>query len=289
MYNKYFVPHQNSGILHSEHVRRLEGVQRRLLQVEKEPVARSSLEFYNPNDAFLLNQDLYRINRTEYLTRTSSKKYPYAQELRQISRRIEETIFGVPFKPKPKFVDFYWTPQVGHQTKDPLDYSKKLYNNRRVQNSYYFNHSKNNQVQQTIDYGVNIPARPYSNSPSPEICLTESERDRLINQVQKSYGEPVQEMNRQQLRQDNMKNEMQHQKQGTPSPPRMQTLEASLRDSIRQDTGNRSLLKANDYLNPDFEHANDYNSKTAHVAALYRQNRVMDQSINESRFVEQYQ
>ena len=52
---KYFTPSDYTGSTHTEHVRRLEATQRHLLAIENEPIACSKKEFFNPDDAFLLN------------------------------------------------------------------------------------------------------------------------------------------------------------------------------------------------------------------------------------------
>lgn len=109
----------------------LETLNKRLYEIELEPIARPYNEFYHKDDIYLANMDLYKTKRTEYIKRTSEKDHIYYKELKRIAREmldteiktkqyIEETI--------PNFKRFYWTPAPNI---DPLNYGLELANYKR--------------------------------------------------------------------------------------------------------------------------------------------------------------
>ncbi|CAL6076886.1 Conserved_hypothetical protein [Hexamita inflata] len=116
----------SDGETYKQHVQNITLLNRRLFEIANQPVARAYTEFKHPNDMYLINADLYRQNRNEYLQRVYRTDRPYYDELSHIADKINEkrqldkmTIQNT----EPKLKNFFWTPVP---KSNPLDYSKKL-------------------------------------------------------------------------------------------------------------------------------------------------------------------
>lgn len=114
------------GETYRTHVSNLEYLNRRLYEIECEPVARPYTDFSHPDDVYLVNADLYRENREIAHRRMFSKDRPYYDELRRIARNIAQTRAldrKTAIATVPKFKDFYWTPAT---VDNPLNYGHGL-------------------------------------------------------------------------------------------------------------------------------------------------------------------